>query len=128
MTSRSFLLPLARLLMSSLFIWDGIGMLRNPSGTAQYFASVHVPAPDIAVWLAMPIHLIGGLALLVGFYTRWAAALLALVCLGTAFSVHLPIGDQDNMIHFYKNLAMTGGFLYVIAYGAGGLSIDREPA
>src|ERR1700730_11862036 len=41
---------LARLLMSSLFVWDGIVQLRNPGGTAQYFASVHVPAPDIAVW------------------------------------------------------------------------------
>jgi putative oxidoreductase len=114
--------------MSSLFIWDGVVMLRNPSGTAQYFASVHVPAPEVAVWPAIPIHLLGGLALLVGFYTRWAAALLALVCLGTAFGVHLPIGDQPNMINFYKNLVMTGGFLYVIAYGAGGISIDREGA
>jgi putative oxidoreductase len=126
MNGRSFLLPLARLLMSSLFIWDGIVMLRNPSGAAQYFASVHVPAPDVAVWLSIPIHLLGGLALLVGFYTRWAAALLALVCLGTAFGVHLPAGDQANMIHFYKNLGMTGGFLYVIAFGPGGFSLDRE--
>jgi hypothetical protein len=69
---------------------------------------VHVPVPDVAVWISVPIHLLGGLALLVGFYTRWAAALLSLVCLGTAFGVHLPIGDQDNMIHFYKNLVMTG--------------------
>jgi putative oxidoreductase len=45
---------------------------------------------------------------------------------GTAFGVHLPIGDQGNMIHFYKNLVMTGGFLYVIVYGAGSLSIDKE--
>ena len=126
--SGAFLLPLARLLMSSLFIWDGIVMLRNPSGTAQYFASVHVPAPDLAVWPAIPVHLFGGLALLVGFYTRWAAALLALVCLVTAFGVHLPMGDQANMINFYKNLGMTGGFLYVIVYGAGGMSVDREAA
>ena len=128
MSVKVLLLPLARLLMSSVFVWDGIVMLRNPSGTAQYFASVHVPAPNIAVWLAIPVHLLGGLALLVGFYTRWAAALLALVCLGTAFGVHLPAGDQDNMIHFYKNLAMTGGFLYVIAFGPGGLSLDRNAA
>jgi putative oxidoreductase len=40
--------------------------------------------------------------------------------------VHLPIGDQDNMIHFYKNLVMTGGFLYVIAFGAGAVSIDGK--
>ena len=57
-----------------------------------------------------------------------AAALLALVCLGTAFGVHLPAGDQNNMIHFYKNLAMTGGFLYVIAFGPGGLSLKTRAA
>lgn len=128
MNGKAFLLSLARLLMSSLFVWDGAVQLRNPGGTAQFFASVHVPAPNIAVWISIPVHLLGGLALLAGFYSRWAAALLALVCLGTAFGVHLPAGDQDNMIHFYKNLVMTGGFLYVIAFGPGGLSLDREVA
>jgi len=44
MSGKAFLLPLARLLMSSLFVWDGIVQLRNPGGTAQYFAGVHVPA------------------------------------------------------------------------------------
>jgi putative oxidoreductase len=61
---------------------------------------VHVPAPDVAVWISILVHLLGGLALLAGFYSRWAAALLVLVCLGTAFGVHLPAGDQGNMIHF----------------------------
>jgi len=124
--SKVFLPPLARLLMSSLFVWDGIVQLRNPGGTAQYFASVHVPAPDIAVWISILVHLLGGLALLAGFYSRWAAAPLALVCLGTALGVHLPAGDPNNMIHFYKNLVMTGGFLYVIAFGPGVFSLDRE--
>jgi len=128
MNGKAFLLPLARLLMSSLFVWDGIVQLRNPGGTAQYFASVHIPVPNIAVWISILVHLLGGLALLAGFYSRWAAALLALVCLGTAFGVHLPAGDQDNMIHFYKNLVMTGGFLYVITFGPGGLSLEREAA
>jgi len=128
MKGKAFLLLLARLLMSSLFVWDGIAQLRNPGGTAQYFAGVHIFLPDIAVWISIPVHLLGGLALLAGFYTRWAAALLALVCLGTAFGVHLPAGDQGNMINFYKNLVMTGGFLYVIAFGPGGLSFDRKAA
>jgi len=128
MHSKAFLLLCARLLMSSLFVWDGVVQLRNPGGTARYFASVHVPAPDIAVWISIPVHLFGGLALLAGLYSRWAAALLALVCLGTAFGVHLPAGDQDNMIHFYKNLVMTGGFLYVIAFGPGGLGLSTRAA
>jgi putative oxidoreductase len=119
-----YLLPLARLLMASLFIWDGVQELRDANGTAQYFASVHVPIPDVAIWVSIALHLVGGLALLVGFKTRWAAAALILLCLGTAFGVHLPAGDTANMINFYKNLVMTGGFLYVIAFGAGPLSFD----
>jgi putative oxidoreductase len=51
-----------------------------------------------------------------------------LFCLGTAFGVHLPAGDQADMINFYKNLAMAGGFLYVISFGAGGMSIDEHNA
>ena len=128
MSSKVFLPPLARLLMSSLFVWDGIVQLRNPGGTAQYFASVQITAPHIAVWISILMHLLGGLALLAGFYSRWAASLLVLVCLGTAFGVHLPAGDPGNLIHFYKNLVMTGGFLYVIAFGPGAISLDRTPA
>src|ERR1700739_3988037 len=123
---KTYLLPLARVLMSSLFIWDGVLQLRNPAGTAQYFASVHVPVPDAAVWVSIAVHLLGGLALLLGFQTRWAAVVLILLCLGTSFGVHLPVGDQANMINFYKNLVMAGGLLYVVAYGAGSISVDKE--
>ncbi len=125
---KAFLPPLGRLLMSSIFIYEGIVLLRHPAGFTKYFASVHVPAPEAAVWIAIVIQLAGGLAILVGFKARWAAAVLALFCLGTAFGVHLPAGDTANMIHFYKNLVMAGGFLYVLAYGAGRLSIDGPAA
>jgi putative oxidoreductase len=124
-TATDYLPTLARVLMCSLFIWDGVLQLRDPAGTAAYFASLNIPAPQITVWVSIAIHLLGGIAILVGFMTRWAAALLLLLCLGTAFGVHLPAGDMENMTHFYKNLVMAGGFLYVIAYGAGALSFDR---
>ena len=121
---KTYLAPLGRLLLSSVFIWAGIGQLLDPSGTAQYFEHVHVPLPEVAVWISIAIHLVGGVALLVGFKTRWAAAVLAIFCIGTAFGVHLLAGDLGNMINFYKNLAMTGGYLYVVAYGAGRFSMD----
>jgi putative oxidoreductase len=120
----AFLPALARLLMATLFIWDGILQLRNPAGTAKYFASVHVPLPEVTVWISIFVHLLGGLALVLGFQARWAAAILCLLCLGTAFGVHLPVGDFTNMMHFYKNLAIAGGLLYVIAHGPGDLSIN----
>jgi putative oxidoreductase len=122
---KSYLPPLGRLLMSSLFIWAGLHKLMNPSGTAQYFASAHIPVPQVATWVVIAIEVLGGLAILVGYQTRWAAAVLAVFCLVTGFGVHLPVGDQANMINFYKNLVMAGGFLYVVAYGPGSISIDK---
>jgi putative oxidoreductase len=122
---RSWLMALGRCLMSLLFIWDGIVQLLHPGATLQYFASAHVPLPQLALWLSIPLHLLGGLALLVGLRTRWAAALLALLALGTAFFVHLPAGDPSNMLHFYKNLAIAGGLIYVIVNGSGGVSVER---
>ncbi len=70
--------------------------------------------------------------LLVGFKTRWGAGLLAIWALITGFAVHLiasvsaadAMVAYDNMIHFYKKLAMAGGLLFVAVYGAGQLSID----
>jgi len=126
--SKNLVLLVARILMCGLFIWDGTLQLRNPAAAAAYFASVHVPLYQIAVWPSVALHLLAGAAILIGFKTRWAAALLALFCLATAFGVHLPAGDLDNMTHFYKNLVMAGGFLYVVMFGAGAFSLDRETA
>ncbi len=126
--SRNLVLLVARILMCSLFIWDGTLQLRNPDAAAGYFDSVGVPLANIAVWPSIALHLLAGAAILTGFKTRWAAALLALFCLATAFGVHLPAGDLGNMTHFYKNLVMGGGFLYVMSFGAGALSLDREAA
>jgi len=122
--ARSYAVPLGRLLLSALFIWAGIGSLRDISGTTQYFAHLNVPVPGVTVWIVLLIHLLGGLAILVGFKIRWAAAVLAIFALVTAFAIHLPAGDLLNLIHFYKDLALAGGFLYVFAFGAGIWSID----
>ena len=105
----------------------------DPGGTQGYYVAVGVPLPGLMVWLSIAIELGGGLAILVGLKARWAAIVLAAWCLVTAFAVHLVAGlgaadggvAFDNMIHFYKNLVMAGGLLYVVAFGAGPLSVDR---
>ena len=78
---KTYLPLLGRVLLSAIFIVDGILQLIDPGGTARYFAKVHVPIPDFAVWVSVCIHVLGGLAILVGFQARWAATLLALFCL-----------------------------------------------
>ena len=130
--THDYLLALGRVLMSGLFVWGGYGKLMAPGATTQYFAQVGVPLPGVMVWVAILVELVGGIVLLVGFKTQWVAGLLAIWSLITGFAVHLVAGVSaadamvayDNMIHFYKNLAMAGGFLFVLVYGAGRLSID----
>ena len=132
--TNAYVLALGRLLLSGLFIWAGYGKLKAPGGVMQYFAKVGVPLPGLMVWVAILIELVGGIALLVGFRTRWVAALLAIWCVVTGLAVHLVTGVSapdamvayDNMIHFYKNLAMAGGLLFVFVHGAGQLSIDQR--
>jgi len=108
-----------------VFIWEGTLQLADPGASAKYFASVHVPYPDIAIWLSIVIQFGAGLALLVGFKTHWVAGVLAILCLYTAFGVHLRVGDPANMFHFYKNLTMAGGLIYVMVFGPGGVSVDE---
>jgi putative oxidoreductase len=124
--TQDYLPALARLLMCGLFIWEGVVQLRDPAATLTYFTSLHIPAPPIAVWVSIAVHLLCGIGILVGFMTRWAAALLVLLCLGTAFGIHLPAGDVENMTDFYYNLVMAGGLLYVIAYGPGAFAFDKS--
>ncbi len=130
----AYLPAVGRLLLSSLFVWAGFGKLTNPGGAAQYIAAVGVPAPGLVAWVVIAIEFLGGLALLVGFKTRWTGLVLAIWTLITAFAIHLvaatsatvPAVASDNMIHFYKNLAIAGGMLYVVAFGAGAPSVDSS--
>lgn len=124
---RTHLTLIARVLMGGAFVWFGCVKLFmfGPGGTAQYLSGVwHAPAPAVSAWIAIIIEIVGGLAILFGFVTRWAAAVLALWCLFTGLVFHLPAGGPDNISNFLKNATMAGGFLYIIAYGAGPWSID----
>jgi putative oxidoreductase len=71
------------------------------------------------------VELGGGLLLVSGFWTRTAATALALFCLVTALTFHSNFADQNEMIHFLKNVMMAGGLLQILAFGAGALSIDN---
>jgi putative oxidoreductase len=125
---RSYAVPLGRLLLASLFIWAGYNKLFGfgPAGTAGYFANNGVPLPEVAVWIAIIVELVGGIMILIGLQARWVALALAIWFLVTGFGWHLPAGSKmHDMIKFYKNLSMAGGFLYVFAYGAGALSLDQ---
>lgn len=121
--NEALLTAIGRVLLAAIFLWAGFGKLMAPGPTIGYFAHVGLPMAPAAYVVALVVELLGGLALLVGFQTRIVAAVLALFCLFTAFAVH-GFADQGNAINAMKNIAMTGGFLFVIAHGAGAFSID----
>ena len=116
----------ARLLIAPIFVISGASKLADPAGTIGYIGSVGLPLPEAGYAAAVAVELIGGLALLAGFRTRLAALVLALFSLAAALAFHFQLGDQNQFIHFFKNLAMAGGLLQLAAFGAGRYSLDRR--
>lgn len=122
---------IARLLLAALFLPAGIGKITGFEGTVGYIASVGLPLPTIAAVAALAVEVLGGLALLVGFGTRWAALFLALFTLVASFFFHnywsVPAEQQFmQQLLFMKNVGVTGGLLALAAFGAGAFSLDAR--
>jgi putative oxidoreductase len=125
--SRGDVLALAgRVLLAVIFIQGGYGKLMAMDGSIAYIASTGLPTPPVAYWVSVVVELGGGLAILFGLQTFLTALALALFCLVTAFAVHLQPGNMGQMINFWKNIAIAGGFLQVAAFGPGRLSLDAS--
>lgn len=121
----------ARILLMVLFVMFGWSKLTGFAGTVAYMASTGAPVPGLSAAIAVVMEFVVGIALLVGFFTRPLALLLALYTLGTAIIGHhywnmTGAVQYDNMIHFYKNISIIGGLLLLCVTGAGKYSIDRR--
>jgi putative oxidoreductase len=125
------ILLVARVLLMALFVLFGWNKLTGFSGTVAYMTTTGAPAPELSAVIAVVMELIVGLALLVGFYARPLALVLAIYTLGTALIGHhfwnmTGMVGYDNMIHFYKNVSIMGGLLFLAASGPGKYSFDRK--
>ena len=113
-----------RVLLSFIFVVGGFGKLMAPGATMGYIAAGGLPVPILALIVAIVIELGGGLALLVGYQTRLVALGLAIWTMITALIFHHDFADHAQVIQFQKNVAITGGMLYVAAAGPLGPSVD----
>jgi putative oxidoreductase len=113
-----------RFLLVLLFLLSGLGKLGAYGATAAYMSATGVPGALLPAVIATEVF--GALAIVLGWKTRVVAFLLAGFSLLTAVAFHNNLADQTQMIMFLKNLSIAGGFLLLVANGAGSLSLDRR--
>ena len=117
---------LGRILIGVPFMMSGFGKLMAYDNTVAAISGVGLPFPPLAWALAVATELGGGALLIIGFRARVVAAVIALFALATAFAFHRNFADQNQMIHFLKNIMLCGGLLQIAYFGAGPLSIDSR--
>jgi len=110
--------------LSLLFLLSGLGKIGAYAATVGYMSSLGVPGALLPV--AIAVEVLGALAIIIGWQTRITAFLLAGYSLLTALVFHNNFADQMQMIMFLKNVSIAGGFLLLLANGAGPLSLDRR--
>ena len=116
-----------RILLGAIFLLSGINKISDPAGTQGYMAAMGMTWATTFFYLgAVLIEVGGGLSLWLGYWTRAGAALLIGFMIPTTLIFHTNFADPGQMIHFMKNLAMTGGLLYLATYGPGPVSLDRR--
>ena len=108
---------IGRILIGLLFLSSGLGMffMQTPAGVAEYFTSINLPLPALLAWAVIILKVVTGTLVVLGKHVGKAAAALIVFTAGTILVAH----RDPNDINLFKNLAIIGGLLYVMAFGAG---------
>ena len=115
-----------RLLIAPIFLLSGVSKVTAPAMMIGYIKSAGLPAPMLALGVAIAVELLGGVALVLGYRTRLVAAVLAVFSIMTALAFHNNLADQNQFLNFFKNFAMAGGLLQIVAFGGGRFSLDAR--
>lgn len=116
-----WILVAGRVLIAAIFIGAGWGKIGGYAGTQGYMESMGVPGALLPLVIALELG--GGIAIVLGLLTRLAALGLAGFSIASALIFH-SAPEQMQQIMFMKNVAMAGGFLFLVAGGAGRISLD----
>lgn len=125
-TTSDLLAAAGRVFLAAIFVLSGVSKLADPTHTIAYITSAGLPAPSLAYGAAVAVELVGGLLLIAGIRTRIVASAIAAFSLAAAFGFHANLADQNQFIHFFKNVALAGGLLQVTAFGSGRFGFDRR--
>src|SRR5215467_754435 len=128
-TWSDFLLLVGRVFLAWLFLASGYGKLGSIPGTTAYFTNLGMTPAELWAWFAGIVEVILGVALILGFGTRYAAiASFVWVLVATAIAHRYwtyPAAQQAaQYINWLKNIAIMGGTVYAFVAGAGRYSAD----
>ena len=115
---------IARILISILFLLNGIFKINNYEGTVGWMESFGLPG--ILIIPAIILEIVGPILIIIGYQTRIAAASLSLFCIVTAIIFHNDFSDQMQLTAFLKNIALAGGFLFLVVNGSKGYCLDKK--
>ena len=118
--------PLGRFLLVLIFVMSGLQKITGYAGTQGYMEAMGVPGGLLPLVIALEV--LGGLAVLFGFWTRTAAFLLAGFSVVSGLLFHFNLADQMQTIMLLKNIAIAGGFLMLVAQGPGAYALDNRAA
>jgi putative oxidoreductase len=111
-----------RAMLAAIFIIAGLSKIGAYAGTQAYMESGGIPGMLLPAVIALEV--LGGIAILIGFQTRIAAALLAAFSVIAAVIFHSDFSQQMESILFMKNVAIAGAFLILLAQGPGQWAIN----
>ena len=115
---------LARILISALFLINGIFKITNYDGASDWMEGYGVPG--VLLIPAIILEILGPILIIIGYQTKITAALLSLFCLATAVIFHNDFSNQMQLTSFLKNIALAGGFLFLVINGSKKFSLDNK--
>ena len=112
-----------RVLLSALFLIEGLGKISMQEDVIMYMEVYGVPG--ILFMPATILEILFPLFLIVGYKTKWAASIMALFTFAVAIIFHTNFDEGMQIMFFLKDLAIAGGFMIIVAYGPGKISLDN---
>ena len=113
---------LGRVLLSTLFLVEGIGKISIQEDVIMYMEDYGVPG--ILFLPALVLEILFPLLLIVGYKTKWTASIMALFTFTVAIIFHTNFSESMQLMLFLKDIAIAGGFMIIIAYGPSKISLD----
>ena len=114
----------ARILISALFLLNGIFKISNYDGTVGWMEGFGIPG--ILLIPAIILEIVGPILIILGYKAKIAAGFLSLFCIATAIIFHNDFSDQMQLGSFLKNIALAGGFLFIFINGTKDFSLDKK--